>query len=69
MEVRAVIRKYSGDGSAGLSQKIELSALVKEVVVSPFSPNWLELIVRDLLHRYDVRISTRTSDLLSEPFF
>ena len=67
-EVRAVIRNRAADESTGLMKQVELSALIKEVVVSPFSPGWLESIVRDLLKRYDVPVPIRTSELLSQPF-
>jgi hypothetical protein len=68
-EVRAVIRQYPGDESTRLTRQVELPALVKEVIVSPFSPPWLESIVSDLLKRYEAPIPIRTSELLSQPFF
>ena len=68
-EVRAVIRERLVDERTGLSLRVDLPALIKEIVVSPFSPAWLESIVSDLLLRYDVPVSIRTSELLSQPFF
>ena len=71
-EVRAVINRYlehTDNQAAGLVRQIELTALIKEVVVSPFAPTWLESIVSDLLQRYDVHVPVRTSELLIQPFF
>ncbi len=68
-EVRAVICKHPEDESTNLTRQVELPALIKEVVVSPFSPAWLESIVSDLLQRYEAPIPIRTSELLLQPFF
>lgn len=68
-EVRAVIRERPESGLLGIGRPVDLSALVKGVIVSPFAPAWLESLVRDILMRYDIRIPIRSSELLSEPFF
>lgn len=68
-EVRAVIRRHPGKETSGLTRHVELAALIKEVVVSPFSPAWFESIVSDLLRRYELPVSVKTSELLSQPFF
>jgi hypothetical protein len=68
-EVRAVVRERAEDDCTGLIRQVDLSALIKEVVVSPFSPAWLESIVSDLLKRYDVMVPIKASELLSQPFF
>jgi hypothetical protein len=57
MDIRAVVRKHREVGSTGLTRQVDLPVLIKEVVVSPFSPAWLESIVSDLLRRYDVLVS------------
>jgi hypothetical protein len=68
-EVRAVIYKYERQEDVGLNRQIKLSVLIKEVVVSPFSPAWLESILSDLMRRYDVQLPIRASELLIQPFF
>lgn len=68
-EVRAVIRTRPEREALGLARPVDLSALVKEVVTSPFAPAWFGAIVGDLLLRYDLPVPIRTSELLSEPFF
>jgi hypothetical protein len=68
-EVRAVVRDRSENKSLGISRPVNLTALAKEVVISPFAPVWIESILGDLLQRYAVSLPVRVSDLLSEPFF
>ena len=68
-EVRAVIHRYPEHHDTGLTRQINLSALIKEAVISPFSPIWLELVLDDLMQRYDVQLPIRTSELLIQPFF
>lgn len=68
-EVRAVTHERSAIELLGVTRAVDLCALVKEVIVSPFAPTWLEPLLGDILVRYDVRIPIRSSELLSEPFF
>jgi hypothetical protein len=68
-EVRAVDRDRSENKGLGISRPVNLAALAKEVVISPFAPVWIESILGDLLQRYAVFLPLRISDLLSEPFF
>lgn len=68
-EVRVVIYRYPKHEDTGLTRQIEPSAFIKEVVVSPFSPIWLESILSDLMRRYHVQLRIRTSELLVQPFF
>jgi len=68
-EVRAVVRDRSENKGLGISRPVNLTALAKEVVISPFAPVWIESILGDLLQRYAVSLPLRVSDLLSDPFF
>jgi hypothetical protein len=68
-EVRAVIRDVSEDETLGRRRSVHIDKLIKEVVISPFAPAWVESIVGDLLLRYAVSIPARRSELLDEPFF
>jgi len=68
-EVRAVTRVRSKKEALGLALPVNLDKLIKEIVISPFAPAWIESIVGDLLLRYAVSVPTRSSELLAEPFF
>jgi hypothetical protein len=68
-EVRAVIRDYSKKETLGLTRPVNLDRLIKEIVVSPFAPGWIEPLLADLLLRYSVSVPTKSSELLAEPFF
>jgi hypothetical protein len=67
-EVRAVIRHDSEDDDIGITREVNLSALIEEVVVSPFAPSWFKSVVLDLVQRYEAPMPIRTSELLSSPF-
>jgi hypothetical protein len=68
-EVRAVIRVDAEEDRIGVTRKVDLQSIVKEVVVSPFTPPWFTSIVEDLLQRFAISLPVRTSELLSDPFF
>jgi hypothetical protein len=59
----------SDEGKIGITRTVDLHSIIKEVVVSPFTPLWFASIVEDLLQRYAISLTVRTSELLSHPFF
>jgi hypothetical protein len=68
-EVRAVIPNQKDDPSSGLSMPCDLTALIEQVVISPFSPSWFLDVVRHSIGRFGFEFEVGTSELLDEPFY
>ena len=68
-EVRAVIRRFEPSEGLGILRPVELPQLLKTVVVSPFAPPWLEVVLRETMSRFGVHAPTAASELILEPFF
>jgi hypothetical protein len=68
-EVRAVIKRFRETKEEAILIPVDLSKLIKAVVVSPFAPMWFDDVLREVMRRFDVRASVVSSELLAEPFF
>ena len=74
-EVRAVIRLGSLNNAArnpapcdtGILQPVDVESLVKEIVVSPQSPDWFVELVQAIVAKYDFRIPVHRSSLDEDP--
>ncbi|MNT65903.1 hypothetical protein D3C72_2039250 [compost metagenome] len=49
--------------------RCDLEALIHQVVLSPFSPGWFEGVVSDVIGRYTLDLSVKSSELLEPPFY
>lgn len=68
-EVRAVIRHFEAGEDLGMQRSVELSQLLKTIVLSPFAPPRFEAVLRETMSRFGVDAETATSELILEPFF
>jgi hypothetical protein len=57
------------DFPTGISVPVDLSALVKRIVVSPSAPPWFSGVVEDLTHRYGFDFPVDGSSLVAAPYF
>jgi hypothetical protein len=70
-EVRALVwvrdtpaeKATERDSSGGVSIRVDLNILLKQVVVSPLSPQWFHKLVDSILNRYSFSLPARHSDL------
>ena len=53
--------------SMGKYQTVDLSVLVKEIVVAPFAEDWFFELVASAVERYGLQVSVRKSSLSEEP--
>lgn len=68
-EVRAVIKENELRQEAGLLVRVNVSTLMKAVVVSPFSPSWSTPVLAELLDKFEVHVPLVNSELIAQPFF
>lgn len=67
--VRAVCRGNLSDDWAGLPVSVDLSALLEQVVPSPFAPAWFPNLLASLVGRFGLKVPIEDSELLAQPFF
>lgn len=68
-EVRAVIPNQKGDPALGLLMPCDLTALIEQVVISPFSPNWFRDAVEETIKKFGFEFEVCASELLDQPFY
>jgi hypothetical protein len=68
-EVRAVIQRVQPSDEAGILVPVDLSKLIKAVVVSPFAPTWFRPALEEVLTKFELRAPVIASDLTAKPFF
>ena len=67
-EVRAIIRNYKTE-STGIELPVDLSKLLLDVYVSPYSPEWFYKVVQSVTKQYGVKCLVSQSRLIQEPFY
>lgn len=50
---------------AGLFSSVDLSLLIDEIIIGPFTPNWYKKMIEDLASIYGLNTTIRNSDLIS----
>lgn len=68
-EVRAVFRSRDLPAPAGISLKVDISTLIDEVRVAPDMPEWMHVLIQQLLVRYAVKVPCTRSTLEGRPQF
>lgn len=54
---------------SGISISVNLSTLIEEVVVSPFSPDWFTQTLKATMKQFGLKVPISSSELLDQPFF
>jgi hypothetical protein len=67
-EVRAVIQRSQLGDKVGILVPVDISKLIKAIVISPFAPKWFKSVLADTLEKFEVQAPI-DSDLIAEPFF
>lgn len=67
-EVRAIIHDFDSNERLGITKKVDLNMLIKNVYVSPYAPNWFQDIIIDLIKRYGYAFNVNRSSLAEVPF-
>jgi hypothetical protein len=47
----------------GFGVRVDINALIEELVVAPDQPDWVADLVRDVLRKYDLRVTVRHSHM------
>jgi len=68
-EYRAIISDHTTTEENGFDIKVDLSMLVKEVVVAPNTPNWLFELIVVTTHRYVQDANISRSIFETKPYF
>lgn len=69
-EVRAVINQEPDfSEEKGLRVPANLEAFIEAIIVSPFSPQWFENVLKRTLERFGVNVPVIASELSMEPFY
>jgi hypothetical protein len=68
-EVRAIIMLPAANEAAGLNISVDLDALIEEVVLAPFSPNWIRELIAAVLQRYGLHAPLVQSRLGENPLY
>ena len=66
-EVRALLYDFKSETS-GISVKIDIDSLIKNIYISPYSPAWFEPLIRDILGKYNHHINIENSSMSEMPF-
>jgi hypothetical protein len=68
-EVRAIIMLPAANEAAGLNISVDLDGLIEEVVLAPFSPNWIRELIAAVLQRYGLHAPLVQSRLGENPLY
>jgi hypothetical protein len=68
-EVRAVIEHFQPSDETGILVPIDISKLIKAVVISPFAPAWFKAVLEEVMIKFEVQAPIIDSDLTAQPFF
>jgi hypothetical protein len=68
-EVRAVIKRFEQTEEEALLMPVDLSKLIRAVVVSPFAPTWFDEVLKEVMRRFEVQVPIISSELAAQPFF
>lgn len=68
-EVRVVLHNHFYNPTAGKTLECDLSSLIEEIRISPFSPSWVLDVVKATIERFGFTFDVAASDLLEEPFY
>ena len=68
-EVRAIMYHPEGSDTAGVNIPVDIHRLVIKAVISPYSPIWLESLVRDVALKYECDFVIERSSLEDLPFY
>ena len=68
-EVRAIVAEHAqpSEQQVGRYSEVDLSILVKQVVVSPLAPDWLSALVQSVANQYGLTAPVRASSLADLP--
>ena len=62
-----VLKKLRDEGLTGVYYEVDLSVLIKEVIVAPFAPDWFLELVNSVAASYDLKVPVVKSDLADTP--
>ncbi len=68
-EVRIVIADRGGSDPNSRVIQCDLSALIEEIVISPFAPSWFHEVAANIASTMGLEAPCRQSDLLEQPFY